>query len=69
MRGILAFDPDQPAKAGVHRNGLHPRANRNAFVEHVEQRIEATRLVCRSACAAQQAGQANGAGRDHDQTT
>ena len=49
MRGVLALDADQPAQAGVDRDGLHPGAHRDALVEHVEQRVEAARLVGRLA--------------------
>src|SRR5258708_31691057 len=40
MLGIFPCDADQMAEAGVDGDGLHSGANRDAFVQYVEKRIE-----------------------------
>jgi hypothetical protein len=55
------LDPDQPAEAGVHRDCLHSGAYRDAFIEHIEQRVQTAGFVCGMARAPQQ--RHDGAGR------
>ena len=51
---VVVIDADQPAETGIDRDRLHAGADRDAFVQHVEQRVEPARFVCRIARAAQQ---------------
>ena len=64
MRGVLALDADQAAQAGVDRDRLHPGAHRDALVQHVEQRVEAARLIGRLARPAQQRGDGGSRGSE-----
>ena len=50
---VIALNADEAAKAGVHRDRLHAGAHRDAFVQHVEQRVEAACFVRGIARAAQ----------------
>ena len=43
--GVVGRDADQPAQAGVDRDGLHAGADDDAFVEHVEQRAQPARFL------------------------
>ena len=66
VRGVLVLDSDQAAQAGVDRDGLHADADRDAFVEHVEQRVKPLRFFRGLAAAAQERRSTDRARRGED---
>ena len=62
MPDVIALNADEAAKAGVHRDRLHAGAHRDAFVQHVEQGVEAPCFV-RGIARAAQKGRHRGSNR------
>ena len=62
MPDVLALNSDQPAQAGVHRDGLHASAHRDTFVEHIEEVVQAARFIRRIAGPPQQRRHGRGDG-------
>ena len=67
VRCIAAFDADEPAQARIHRDRLHAGADRDAFIEHVEQRRETLRFPRRLPRSPQHRGQAHETGDEEQE--